>query len=84
MPKASKSEVDYSLGHKDAHCGKSFEDGQGLLPVFHPAVVEFSARTRQRPDQPRVLVPAVCESAQPVTLINHRQKITSSTALFPA
>jgi len=36
MPKLSKSEVDYSLGIKESHCGKAFEDDQDYCRHFIP------------------------------------------------
>ncbi len=36
MPKLSKSEVDYSLGMKESHCGKAFEDDQDYCRYFIP------------------------------------------------
>jgi hypothetical protein len=34
MKKASKSEVDYSLGHAGAHCGKVLEDDKAYCRHF--------------------------------------------------
>jgi hypothetical protein len=34
MYKISKSDVDYSIGHKDSHCGKSFDDDKGYCRFF--------------------------------------------------
>jgi len=30
----SKQSVDYSRGHRDAHCGKAFEDDEGYCRYF--------------------------------------------------
>jgi len=34
MLKATKASVDYSPGHKDSHCGKSFDDDNGYYRYF--------------------------------------------------
>ena len=34
MPKFSKREVNYSLGHNDSHCGKVFEDDNGYCKNY--------------------------------------------------
>jgi len=34
MLKASKQSVDYSLGHRDAHCGKAFDDDKSYCRYF--------------------------------------------------
>lgn len=34
MPKFSKREVNYSLGHSDSHCGKVFEDDKGFCKNY--------------------------------------------------
>jgi hypothetical protein len=48
MPKLSKSEIDYSLGMKESHCGKAFEDDQDYCRYFIPP----------RQDQRSTLAPA--------------------------
>src|SRR5438046_6263276 len=34
IPKVSKDSVDYSLGYKDSHCCKSFDDDKGYCRYF--------------------------------------------------
>jgi hypothetical protein len=45
MYKISKADVQYSIGHADSHCGKSFDTDQGILSLVHrTAVIGNSAR----------------------------------------
>jgi hypothetical protein len=36
MDKRVKTSVDYSRGHQDSHCGKTFDDDKGYCKHFVP------------------------------------------------
>jgi hypothetical protein len=69
--KLSKSEVDYSRGMAESHCGKAFEDDNNYCRYFIPATVRISGGTRHLRvsaggDQSRVLVPIVRSGAEQI------------------